>query len=90
LDQRFSVGAKIAVYDDVFYIIGEQQAGHQGAGYAVKKKLLRRYEHSRHAYAYGQGITMAAGAMLSFIIIIVFVFLQKHIVEGIASTGIKG
>lgn len=44
----------------------------------------------RSQYLTGQGITMAAGAMLSFPIIIVFVCLQKYIVKGVASAGIKG
>ena len=44
----------------------------------------------RSQYLTGMGLTMAAGAMLAFPIILVFIFFQKHIVKGIASTGIKG
>ena len=44
----------------------------------------------RSQYLTGQGLTMAAGALLSVPIIVVFVFMQKHIVKGIATTGIKG
>lgn len=41
-------------------------------------------------YLTGQGLTMAASALLAAPIMIVFLFLQKHIVEGIAMTGVKG
>lgn len=44
----------------------------------------------RSQYLTGQGITMAAGAILSSPIILVFIFLQKYIVRGVASAGIKG
>jgi len=44
----------------------------------------------RSQYLTGQGLTMAAGALLSIPIIIVFIFMQKYIVKGIATTGIKG
>ena len=44
----------------------------------------------RSQYLTGQGLTMAAGALLSAPIIVVFVFIQKHIVKGIATAGIKG
>ncbi len=44
----------------------------------------------RSQYLTGQGITMAAGAILSLPIIVVFIFLQKYIVRGVASAGIKG
>lgn len=41
-------------------------------------------------YLTGMGLTMAAGALLALPIIIVFIFLQKHIVQSVASAGIKG
>ncbi len=41
-------------------------------------------------YLTGQGLTMAASALLAAPIMIVFLILQKHIVEGIAMTGVKG
>lgn len=44
----------------------------------------------RSQYLTGQGITMAAGAILSSPIILVFILLQKYIVRGVASAGIKG
>lgn len=44
----------------------------------------------RSQYLTGQGLTMAAGALLAFPIIVVFVLLQKYIVKGVASTGVKG
>ena len=44
----------------------------------------------RSQYLTGQGLTMAAGALLAFPIILVFIFFQKHIVQGVASAGIKG
>ena len=44
----------------------------------------------RSQYLTGQGLTMAAGALLSAPIIVVFVFMQKYIVKGIATAGIKG
>ena len=44
----------------------------------------------RSQYLTGQGISMAAGALLSLPIIIVFIVMQKHIVKGVATAGIKG
>ncbi|UJF34821.1 carbohydrate ABC transporter permease [Paenibacillus hexagrammi] len=44
----------------------------------------------RSQYLTGQGLTMAASALLSAPIIIVFIWFQKYIVKGIAMTGIKG
>ncbi len=44
----------------------------------------------RSQYLTGQGLTMAAGALLAFPIILVFIFFQKYIVQGVASAGIKG
>lgn len=44
----------------------------------------------RSQYLTGQGLTMAAGALLAFPIILVFIFFQKYIVKGVASAGIKG
>jgi len=44
----------------------------------------------RSQYLTGQGLTMAASALLASPIIIVFVCLQKYIVKGIAMTGVKG
>lgn len=44
----------------------------------------------RSQYLTGQGLTMAASAMLAFPIMLVFLLLQKHIVKGIALTGVKG
>lgn len=44
----------------------------------------------RSQYLTGQGLTMASGALLSFPVIIVFIFLQKYIVKSVASAGIKG
>lgn len=41
-------------------------------------------------YLTGQGLTMAAGMLLSFPVMIAFFIFQKHIVKGIAVTGIKG
>ena len=43
----------------------------------------------RSQYLTGMGLTMAAGALLSAPIIIVFIIFQKNIVKGIASAGIK-
>lgn len=44
----------------------------------------------RSQYLTGMGLTMAAGALLAFPIIIVFIVFQKYIVKGVASAGIKG
>ena len=44
----------------------------------------------RSQYLTGMGLTMAAGALLAFPIIIVFIIFQKYIVKGVASAGIKG
>lgn len=44
----------------------------------------------RSQYLTGQGLTMAAGALLAFPIIVVFIIFQKYIVKGIATAGIKG
>lgn len=44
----------------------------------------------RSQYLTGQGLTMAASALLAAPIIVVFIWLQKYIVKGIAMTGIKG
>lgn len=44
----------------------------------------------RSQYLTGMGLTMAAGAILAMPIIIAFVFLQRYIVQSVASAGIKG
>lgn len=44
----------------------------------------------RSQYLTGMGLTMAAGAILALPIIIAFIFLQRYIVQSVASAGIKG
>lgn len=44
----------------------------------------------RSQYLTGMGLTMAAGAILALPIIVAFVFLQRYIVQSVASSGIKG
>ncbi len=44
----------------------------------------------RSQYLTGMGLTMAASALLTAPIIVIFIIFQKNIVKGVATAGIKG